>query len=213
MAAARFSALALLAGAVTQPAWAAGVFNVLDYGAKGDGTTLDTSAVRATLQAAAQAHGGEVVFPWGYTFLTRPFNLSSNVQLSVEGTVMFSDDPSDDWPLIPQFAWFGPTTSPQFQPLIMAWEDANNITITGARTCAGSLKKRVHWGNLNCVIKCASLVKKEKLPTTPCRLAAGGGTIDGNGTKWWPCAVDPAVPPCYGVPRPPALLFTYKGSG
>jgi len=41
----------------------------------------------------------------------------------------------------------------------------------------------------------------------------GGGLLYGNGTRWWPCAVDPAVAPCLGTPRPPAFFMPVNGSG
>lgn len=166
----KFSALAasaLMAAPVVE-AWG-GVFDVRDYGAVGDGATLDTAAVRKTLAAAADAGGGEILFPAGYSFLTRAFNISSNLVLDVQGRVVFSDDPSEDWPVIAGFQWFGPTSNVQFQPCIFGWE-VSNITVTG------------------------------------------GGEINGNGTKWWPCAIDPSVAPCFGTPRPPALFMPHGGS-
>ena len=42
-----------------------GIFSVRDYGATGDGKTLDTDAVNRTIAAAAAAGGGVVVFPAG----------------------------------------------------------------------------------------------------------------------------------------------------
>jgi polygalacturonase len=57
-------------------------FNVRDFGATGDGTVLDTSAVNAAIEAAAASGGGTVYFPAG-TYLCFSIRLLSNVQLSL----------------------------------------------------------------------------------------------------------------------------------
>lgn len=44
---------------------AAGIYDVRDYGAKGDGVTVDSPAVNAAIEAAAAAGGGTVRFPAG----------------------------------------------------------------------------------------------------------------------------------------------------
>ncbi|HEX8916304.1 MAG TPA: glycosyl hydrolase family 28-related protein, partial [Humisphaera sp.] len=55
-----------LAVAVRRPiAWPATVFNVRDFGAKGDDVTDDTKAVRDALAAAEKNGGGVVYVPWG----------------------------------------------------------------------------------------------------------------------------------------------------
>ena len=48
-----------------RPVWPARVFSVRDQGAAGDGTTDDTAAIQAALDAAGQAGGGVVLFPRG----------------------------------------------------------------------------------------------------------------------------------------------------
>jgi polygalacturonase len=135
----RHAALAALAAAAFAPTAAAwgGVFDVRDFGAVGDGATLDTAAVRSAFAAAAAANGGEVVFPAGYTFLTGPFNFTSNNAITVAGTVMFTNDPRVDWPVIPYFQWFGPTAPTQFQPCLMGWH-VSNVTLSGGGVINGN---------------------------------------------------------------------------
>lgn len=40
-------------------------YNITNYGAKGDGTTINTEAINAAIQAAAENGGGTVYFPAG----------------------------------------------------------------------------------------------------------------------------------------------------
>ena len=47
----------------------AAVYNVRDYGAKGDGTTLDSPAINAAIEAAVSDGGGQVLLPAG-TYLS-----------------------------------------------------------------------------------------------------------------------------------------------
>ncbi|HEY8897134.1 MAG TPA: glycosyl hydrolase family 28-related protein, partial [Niastella sp.] len=41
------------------------IFNVRDFGAKGDGKTLDTKAIQAAIDACNKEHGGTVLIPAG----------------------------------------------------------------------------------------------------------------------------------------------------
>lgn len=56
------------------------IFNVRDFGAKGDGKTLDTVAIQAAIDACHQEKGGTVLIPAG-TFLSGTLELKSNVTL------------------------------------------------------------------------------------------------------------------------------------
>ncbi len=60
----------------------AGVYDVRAFGAKGDGTTLDTDAVNNAITAAAAAGGGTVRLSPG-TYLTTSVHLQSNITLEI----------------------------------------------------------------------------------------------------------------------------------
>jgi len=72
------------------------VYNVRDYGAKGDGTTLDTKTINATIDAASEAGGGTVYFPAG-NYLTGSIHLKSNITLYIDqgATIVAAGDSSE----------------------------------------------------------------------------------------------------------------------
>jgi len=53
---------------------------VLDYGAAGDGTTLDTAAINQAIAACARAGGGQVLFPPG-RYLSGTVHLTNGLTL------------------------------------------------------------------------------------------------------------------------------------
>ncbi len=57
-----FLAMAFLAAVVGR---AVNQYNVCDYGAKGDGKTLDSPAINAAIEAAVAGGGGQVLVPAG----------------------------------------------------------------------------------------------------------------------------------------------------
>src|SRR5439155_9250626 len=69
------------------------VYNVRDFGAKGDGVTLDTAAVQATIDACTKDQGGIVLVPAG-TFVIGTVELKSNVtlHLAAQGKLLGSGD-------------------------------------------------------------------------------------------------------------------------
>ena len=84
--------LSLLAGLVLLQTWlgvggssqaAEKSFNVRDFGARGDGTTLETAAIQRALDASAFAGGGRVVLPAG-RYLSGTVHLKSHVELFLE---------------------------------------------------------------------------------------------------------------------------------
>src|SRR6266567_1885831 len=58
-------------------------FDVRRYGAKGDGTTIDSPAINAAIDAAANVGGGTVILPAG-VYASYSIRLKSNVALYLE---------------------------------------------------------------------------------------------------------------------------------
>lgn len=73
----------LMLAAETAVASTAGVYNVRDYGATGDGQTLDTPAINKAIETCAEAGGGQVRFPPG-RYLSGTVHLKSHVTLFFE---------------------------------------------------------------------------------------------------------------------------------
>ncbi|MGD0912024.1 MAG: glycoside hydrolase family 28 protein [Terracidiphilus sp.] len=75
---------------------ASGVKNVVDYGARPDGRTLNTEAIQRAIDDVSQAGGGTVYFPSG-TFLTGRIDLKSGVGLKLDAgcTLLGSTSISD----------------------------------------------------------------------------------------------------------------------
>lgn len=65
-------------------AGAGGCYNVMDYGAVGDGVTDDTAAIQAAIDAAFAAGGGIVCFPVARYMTTGVLSLSHGVSLNGE---------------------------------------------------------------------------------------------------------------------------------
>jgi polygalacturonase len=95
MAGAALPVLASAAAKTPANAVAAGpVFNVRQFGAAGDGKTVDTPAVNSTIEAAAAAGGGTVLFPAG-TYLCFSIRLRSDVHLYLDqgATILAAESP------------------------------------------------------------------------------------------------------------------------
>ncbi|MBK8023931.1 MAG: right-handed parallel beta-helix repeat-containing protein [Chloroflexi bacterium] len=77
------------------------VFNIRDYGAVGDGVTLDTAAIQTAIDACHAAGGGRVLVPAIGTYLTGTFVMKSHVELYVErGAVVEASGRVEDYQFV-----------------------------------------------------------------------------------------------------------------
>jgi len=73
--------------------------NVLDYGAKGDGKTLDTSAIQSALNSCNK-NNTQVYFPANYIFLTSSFHISGDyTNIFIENSILRVSDDIKNWPV------------------------------------------------------------------------------------------------------------------
>jgi polygalacturonase len=114
---------------ITPPKFPARDFDVIQFGAVGDGNTDCSKAFSDAISACNKAGGGRVVVPQG-VFLTGAIHLKSNVNLYVskDATIRFSTDPKLYLPVV--FTRWEGTECMNYSALIYAFEQ-NNIALTG----------------------------------------------------------------------------------
>ncbi|KAF9615056.1 hypothetical protein IFM89_021627 [Coptis chinensis] len=112
------------------------LFNLTDFGGKGDGTTLNTKAFERGVAAIAKLRkkgGGQLNVPAGY-WLTAPFNLTSHMTLFLsEGAVILAVQDEKYWPLMPPLPSYGygrERPGPRYCSLIHG-QNLKDVDITG----------------------------------------------------------------------------------
>ena len=148
---------------IAQPQFPQRDFRLTDYGASGNGQTLNTAAFRDAIHACSAAGGGHVIVPAG-TWLTGPIELLSHVDLHLEhgAFIQFTKDHSQ------YFTGNGSTLSPVYAV------DCEDIALTGEGILDGAGDS---WRP----------VKREKMTTDQWQaLLQSGGALSADGKIWWP---------------------------
>lgn len=115
----------------------AGVFNVRNFGAKGDGAVKDTAALQSAIDACARAGGGMVLLPVG-RFLSGMITLKDNVTLYLSsGAVLLGSPAASDYQAKPFPARDLDVGGFDIWALIYA-EGATNIGVEGPGTIDGN---------------------------------------------------------------------------
>lgn len=156
---------------VQQPSFPDYAVSITEFGAKGDGVTLNTEPINKAIKQVNEKGGGKVIIPEGL-WLTGPIVLLSNVNLYSEtnALVIFTEDHTQ-YPII-KTSFEGLETH-RCQSPISAF-DQTNIAITG---------KGIFDGNGDTWRP----VKKDKLTASQWKkLIASGGVVNKAGNIWLP---------------------------
>lgn len=109
------------------------IYNVITFGAKGDGKTDDAVAVQKAIDKCSSDGGGIVLFPRNHVFITGPVELKSNVEVHLESTATWKANPDER---IYHLSAFGDNMGEG-----MMWiyaNNADNISIIGKGTIHGN---------------------------------------------------------------------------
>ena len=116
------------------------VFNVMDYGAKGNGTALDSPAINAAIAAAGAAGGGTVTFPPG-NYFCGSIHLTNNLTLYLSNNAVIMASPTNiDPPEANPYSGYQDFGHSYFHDSLIWGENLTNITIAGQGEITGNGK-------------------------------------------------------------------------
>jgi polygalacturonase len=113
------------------------VYNIRDFGAKGDGVTLDTAALQAAIDACNRDEGGTVLVPAG-VFVIGTVEMKSNVRLHIaaQGKLLGSAD-GKQYHAVDAIPLHGDSTLNDGNVGLIFAVKAENFTIEGPGTIDG----------------------------------------------------------------------------
>lgn len=124
---------------IKQPIFPENICNIIEFGAVGDGQTMNSKAFSDAIASCVKKEGGKVIVPAG-KWLTGPIKLQSNIRLEVEkdAEILFSTNFDDYLPVV--FSRFEGIEYYNYSPPIYA-KDCTNIAITGEGKINGQGEK------------------------------------------------------------------------
>jgi len=146
-------------------------FNIVRFGAVGDGSTLNTASINNAISDCSNKGGGVVLIPQGF-WLTGPIVLKSNVNLHISRAALlqFTSDKSQ-YPLV--LGDFEGHASPRNQSPITGI-NLTNVAITGEGVIDGHGEV---WRDI---------AKDRLIESDWKKLIASGGIVSENGKEWYP---------------------------
>ncbi|MEU7749817.1 glycosyl hydrolase family 28 protein [Nonomuraea sp. NPDC049158] len=159
-----------------QPAGALAVFNVKDYGATGNGSTNDTSAINSAITAANSAGGGTVQFPSGTYKSANTIHMKSNVtlQLDAGSTIMGASNDDYDAPESNPNDNYQDYGHSHFHNAMIYGDRLTNIGFVGTGTIDGGGNLITGNPNSGEADKIISLTRCDGLTVSGIRLRRGG---------------------------------------
>ena len=110
-----------------------GIYNVKDFGAKGDGVSLDTAAINQTIEFCSQNGGGKVLIPPG-VYLSGTIQLRSNIVFHIEsGATISGSNNLEDYHSVQDEK----RRSQWFSSLILG-DNVSNVEISGQGVVNGN---------------------------------------------------------------------------
>jgi polygalacturonase len=199
-------------------------FDVTSFGAKGDGHTDDTRAVRAAAAAVASAGGGTLLFPAPIRSATdcppgaRPLpqpcpSQPGHTFCPSDPTSHQCDAPSKPTcPACPKPSGAAFSTAPFNISSNMHVEIEAGVTLVGSTTVDWPLISVASvWpgygydGDPNYLITHQALLFSWQTRNIS---VGGGGTINCGGARWSNCQMNVSKSPCYGHTRPRCVVFS-----
>jgi hypothetical protein len=123
------------------------VYNIRDFGAKGDGVTLDTAALQSAIDACNKDQGGMVLVPAG-VFVIGTVEMKSNVTLRIAaGGKLFGTSDGKQYHAADAIPLSGDSTLNDGNVGLIFAVKAENITIEGPGTIDGNGRQFLHGPN------------------------------------------------------------------